>query len=89
MSRNNSGGSFFSFLVGIGLGAAAVILLGSKRIDELHDNVNEVLDDGLDQIRNKAKDLKRQTERAVNVAQQKIQEAVDVGSDAYTKAKNS
>jgi len=35
MFRNDSTGSFLIFLVGIGVGAAAVLLLGSKRIDEL------------------------------------------------------
>jgi len=37
MSRNDATGSFLIFLVGIGVGAAAVLLLGSKRIDELRD----------------------------------------------------
>ena len=51
MARNDSAGPFFAFLVGIGVGAAVVILLGSKRIDQLHDDVNEALNDGLDQFR--------------------------------------
>ena len=89
MSRNDSTGSFLIFLVGIGVGAAAVLLLGSKRIDELRDDVSEALNDGLDQVRSKTKDLRRQTQKAVNTAQQKVQELIDAGSEAYGEAKRS
>jgi Sec-independent protein translocase protein TatA len=89
MSRNDATGSFLIFLVGIGVGAAAVILLGSKRLDELHDDVSEALNDGLDQVRKKTKDLRRQTQKAVNTAQQKVQELIDAGTDAYGEAKRS
>jgi hypothetical protein len=88
MSRNDSG-SFLTFLMGIGVGAAAVILLGSKRVDQLHEEVTEVLNDGLDQVRNKTKDIRRQAEKTVNTAQQKIQEAINAGADAYSEAKRS
>jgi gas vesicle protein len=89
MSRNNSTGSLLTFLVGIGVGAAAVILMGSKRVDELHDEVSEVLNDGLDQFRSKTKDIRRQAEKTVNAAQQKVQEAINAGADAYSDAKRS
>ena len=89
MSRNDSTGSFLIFLVGIGVGAAAVLLLGSKRIDELRDDVSEALNDGLDQVRSKTKDLRRQTQKAVNTAQQKVQELIDAGTEAYGEAKRS
>ena len=68
--------------VGIGLGAAAVILLGSKRIDQLHDDVREMLNDGLEE-------LKRQTQKTVNTARQKLREAIDIGADAYNEAQKS
>jgi len=80
MSRNDST-AFFTFLVGIGVGAA-VILLGSKRIDQLHDDVREMLNDGLEE-------LKRQTQKTVNTARQKLQEAIDIGADAYNEAQKS
>jgi hypothetical protein len=89
MSRDHSTGAFLIFLVGIGVGAAAVILLGSKRLDQLHDDVSEALNDGLDQVRKKTKGLRRQTQKAVNTAQQKVQELIDAGTDAYGEAKRS
>jgi gas vesicle protein len=82
MSRNHSTGVFFGFLVGIGVGALAVILLGSKRIDQLHDDFTEAINDGLNEIRNKTKDLRRQTQKMV-------QEAIDIGTDAFKEAKRS
>ena len=81
MSRNDST-AFFTFLVGIGVGAAAVILLGSKRIDQLRDDVSEIVNDGLEE-------LKRQTQKTVNTARQKLQEAIEIGADAYNQAQKS
>ena len=89
MARNNSTGSLFTFLVGVGVGAAAVILMGSKKVDELHDEVSEVLNDGMDQLRSKTKDIRRQAEKTVSAAQQKVGEAINAGADAYNEAKRS
>jgi hypothetical protein len=80
MSRNDSTVPFFIFLVGIGVGATAVILLGSKRIDQLHDEVIEVINDGV-------KELRRQAQKTVNTAWQKLGQAIDTGTDAYGEAK--
>ena len=82
MSRNDSTVPFFSFLVGIGVGATAVILLGSKRIDQLHDEIIEVMNDGL-------RELRRQAQKTVNTARQKLDDAIDIGADAYNEAKKS
>ena len=82
MSRNDSTGAFFGFLVGIAVGATAVILLGSKRIDQLHDDVIEAVNDGMN-------DLRRQAQRIVNTARQKLDEAIDIGADAYNEARKS
>jgi hypothetical protein len=76
MSRNDST-AFFAFIVGIGVGAAAVILLGSK---QLRDDLSELLNDGLEE-------LKRQTQKTVNTARHRLQEAIDIGADAWTAAK--
>lgn len=81
MSRNDST-ALFTFLVGIGVGAAAVILLGSKRIDQLRDDVSEILNDGL-------KELGRQAQKTVNTARQRMQEAINIGADAYNEAQKS
>jgi hypothetical protein len=81
MSRNDST-ALFTFLVGIGVGAAAVILLGSKRIDQLRDDLSEILNDGLVELR-------RQAQKTVNTARQRMQEAIDIGADAYNEAQKS
>jgi hypothetical protein len=82
MSRNQASGSISSFIVGICVGALAVILLGSKRIDQLHDDFTEVINDGV-------KKLRRQAQKTVNTARQKLDEAIDIGADAYNEAKKS
>ena len=78
MSRNDST-AFFTFIVGIGVGAAAVILLGSK---QLRDDLSEILNDGLTELR-------RQTQKTVNTARQRLQEAISIGADAYNEAQKS
>ena len=80
MSRNDSTVPFFIFLVGIAVGATAVILLGSKRIDQLHDDLIEVIHDGV-------KELGRQAQETVKTARQKLDQAIDIGADAYNEAK--
>ena len=80
MSRNDST-AFFTFLVGIGVGAAAVILLGSKRIDQFRDDLSEILHDGL-------KELGHQAQKTVNTARQRMQEAINIGADAYNEAQS-
>ena len=89
MGRNDSAGPFYAFLVGIGVGAAVVILLGPKKIEQLHDDFNDALEDGLDQIRRKTKDLRRQAQRTMANAQHKVGEAIDAGADAFGAATNS
>lgn len=89
MSRSDSTGSFFAFLVGIGVGATAVILLGSKRVDQLHDEVREALNEGMDEVRTKTKDIRRQAQKTLDGTHKKVQEVIDAGTDAYTEAKRS
>ena len=89
MSKNDSTGSFFAFLVGIGVGATAVILLGSKRVDQLHDEVSEAFNDGLDQVRTKTRGIRRQAGKTLGNVQKKAQEVIDASTDAYTEAKRS
>ena len=57
-----------------------MILLGSKRIDQLHDEVIEVMNDGV-------KELRRQAQKTVSTARQRLDEAIDIGADAYNEAK--
>ena len=82
MSRTDSTVPFFTFLVGIGLGATAVILLGSKRIDQLHDDFTDIINDGV-------RELRRQAQKTVNIARQKLDEAIDIGADAFNEARRS
>jgi hypothetical protein len=73
-------GSILWFPCGNRSGATAVILLGSKRIDQLHDEVIEVINDGV-------RELRRQAQKTVNTAWRKLDEAIDIGADAYNEAK--
>ena len=57
-----------------------MILLGSKRIDQLRDDIIEVMNDGVQELR-------RQAQKTVSTARRKLDEAIDIGADAYNEAK--
>jgi hypothetical protein len=66
----------------VDLTANALSLLGPKRIDRLHDDVIEAIND-------RVKELSRQAQKTVNTARQELDEAIDIGADAFNEAKKS
>jgi len=54
------------------------------------DDVSEALNDGWIRFASKTKDLRRQTQKAVNTsAAKKCRSLIDAGSEAYGEAKRS
>jgi gas vesicle protein len=51
MAKDNKAGTILAFLVGIGIGAAAVLLLAPQAGDELRDNITDAISDSVDQLR--------------------------------------
>jgi gas vesicle protein len=78
MARDNKGGTILAFLVGIGIGAAAVLLLTPQAGDELRDNVTDAIGDSF-----------RRSQKFVETAKEELQDAVDQGTDAYKQAKKA
>jgi hypothetical protein len=52
---------------------------------EIADGVN----DGLDAIRSRGKDLKRRGQKLVELAKDQVQEAIEAGEQAYSHVKKS
>jgi hypothetical protein len=48
----------------------------------LRDDIIEVVNDGVQELR-------RQAQKTVNTARQKLDDAIDIGADAYNEAKKS
>ena len=89
MARDNKAGTILGFLVGIGIGAAAVLLLAPQAGDELRDNITDAVGDSIDQLRDRTKNLTRRSEKFVETAKEQVQDAVDQGTYAFKQAKKA
>jgi gas vesicle protein len=89
MAKDNKAGTILAFLVGIGIGAAAVLLLAPQAGDELRDNITDAVGDSIDQLRDRTKNLARRSEKFVETAKEQVQDAADQGTDAYKQAKKA
>ena len=89
MARGNKAGTILGFLVGIAIGAAAVLLLAPQAGDELRDNITNAVGDSIDQVRDRTKNLSQRSEKFVETAKEQVQDAVDQGTDAYKQAKKA
>ena len=89
MARDNKAGTILGFLVGIGIGAAAVLLLAPQAGDELRDNITDAIGDSVDQLRERTKDLTGRSQKFVETAKEQAQDAVDQCTDAFKQAKKA
>jgi gas vesicle protein len=89
MSRNHIPETILTFVVGVGIGAAAALLLAPKSGEELRHDITDDVNDGVNQIRATGNDLKRRAQKVVDVARDQVQDAVDAGGSAYNRAKNA
>jgi gas vesicle protein len=65
------------------------LLLAPKAGEELRDDIAEGVSDGVNQVRRAGRDLKRRAQRAVDLAKDQVQDAMDAGDRAYSHAKNA
>jgi gas vesicle protein len=89
MSRDSGVGSIMPFILGVGIGAIAALLLAPKAGEDLRSDIIEGVNDGADQISAGGKKLKRQLEKVLDQAHDRVNEAVEAGQKAYTEAKTS
>ena len=87
MGRDNKAGTILGFLVGIGIGAAAVLLLAPQAGNELRDNITDAIGDSVDQLRDRTKDFTKRSQKVVETAKEQVQDVVDQGTDAFKQAK--
>ena len=87
MSRDNKVGAILTFALGVGVGAAAALLLATKSGEGLRGDIADGLGDGVDQVRDAGKHLKRKAQKIVALAQDHVHDAIEAGQDAYNHAK--
>jgi gas vesicle protein len=89
MIRENTPRTILTFLLGAAAGAAAALLFAPKAGEELRDDIGEAVNDGVNQLSVKGKEIKNQAEKLVGHAQDQVQGAVVAGANAYSRAKNA
>lgn len=83
MSSDNLSGSVFTFILGVGIGAAAALLFAPKAGEDLRNDIADGIGDGIGQFQRSAKDLKRRGQKLVNVAKDEVSDAVEAATDAF------
>src|SRR5450759_4203919 len=87
MIRDHKVETILTFVLGAGVGAVTALLLAPKAGEKLRDDIADGVSDGVDRVRSTGKDLKRRTQTIVAQAQDHVQDAVEVGQEAYSQAK--
>jgi len=93
MNRPSTTGTILTFMVGLGVGAAAALLFAPKSGEELRSDISERFNDQVDnargQVRGVGRNVKRRADKLVSMAKDEIQDVIDAGDEAYSQAKNA
>jgi gas vesicle protein len=85
MRKDNISGTVFTFVLGLGIGAAAALLFAPKAGEELRTDIADGASDGIDQIHAASKGLRRKGQKLVNMAKDQATEAIDAASSVYNQ----
>ncbi len=93
MNRPSTSGTILTFIVGLGVGAAAALLLAPQSGEELRSEISGRFNDEVDNVRGTVRrattSAKRRADKVVRMAKDEIQDVIDAGDEAYTDAKNA
>jgi gas vesicle protein len=82
-------GTMLPFAVGLGVGAAVALLFAPKAGEQLRNDISDGVNEGVNQLRNAGKELKRKAQRLADTAQNqvdRVQDAIEAGETAYSQA---
>jgi gas vesicle protein len=89
MSSTDAPRTMLTFLLGVGVGALAALLLAPKAGEELREDLVESMTNGVNQLRRTGKDLRKRTQKIVGLAKDQVQDAVDVAEKAFSQARKA
>jgi gas vesicle protein len=87
--KDDKSGTILAFVVGIGIGAVAALLLAPKAGNELRDDISGAVGDRVDQLRDQGEDLRQRSKKFVETANERLQDALDQGAHAFKQAKKA
>ena len=88
MSRNRSrwGHPVSALCIGLGVGAALGILFAPKPGDELREDITGKVSEGIGAVRDHTKKVVRSTRKFADDAKERINDAIEAGTDAYRES---
>lgn len=89
MIRDHKAGVFLTFVLGASVGAVVALLFAPKSGAELRGDIADEAADEVNQIRRSGNNLKRKAQRTAELAQDHLQDALEAGEEAYTRAKKA
>lgn len=89
MSKGGASSTIFTFILGISVGALAALLLAPKAGEELRGDIGTGASAGVRHIRRTGKKLNHRAQKIVALVEDRVQDAVEAGQDAYAQAKKA
>lgn len=86
MTRDHTVGTVLTFVLGAGIGAAVALLVAPKSGEELRGDIAREAGDEINQIRRTGKKLQQKAKATADLVQDRLQDAIDAGEEAYTRA---
>jgi gas vesicle protein len=79
MPRTDGPGPILTFILGVGVGALAALLLARKPGGELRSDLAEGVNSRVKQLRRTGKDLRKRARKIVDAAKDQVQAAIELG----------
>lgn len=89
MNNNETSKRVFSFIAGLSIGAVVAALWAPKAGVDLRGDISDGVADGVESVRRTGKNLKGKVQKFAANAKDRVEEAVDAGTDAYHQAKGT
>jgi gas vesicle protein len=79
MPRTDGPGTILMFILGVGVGALAALLLAPKPGEELRSDFAEGVSRGVKHVRRTGKDLRKRARKMVDLPKNRVQAAIELG----------
>ena len=86
MTRDNFPAAIGTFLLGLGVGVGAALLLAPKSGAKLRGDIADGADDLLQEARRTGQRVQKRAQKMVELAKDRVNDAIDAGEDAYREA---
>ena len=86
MSRGNASRTIFTFILGVSVGAVTALLLAPKAGEELRGDIVAAGSKEISRVGDAGKKVKRKAQEIAALTQDKVQDAVEAGQEAYREA---